>query len=61
MRTLAASYDAVMQLLLGLPHDVGATAKLVANELDLSEAEAARLLAELEALGLLTSAEPGQH
>jgi hypothetical protein len=49
-------HDAVLALLDWLPDDVDADAALVAGLLRIPETEAARLLAELEASGDITSA-----
>jgi DNA-binding MarR family transcriptional regulator len=57
MSVLTPSHDAVLALLDWLPADTDATAALVAELLAISEAEAARLLDDLEAAGCIESAE----
>jgi DNA-binding IclR family transcriptional regulator len=56
MAVLTPSHDAVLALIDGLPEDVEADAGLVATLLGVPEAEAARLLDELEAAGCVASA-----
>jgi DNA-binding IclR family transcriptional regulator len=57
MSVLTPSHNAVLALLDWLPADTDATAALVAELLAISEAEAARLLDDLEAAGCIESAE----
>jgi DNA-binding IclR family transcriptional regulator len=54
--TLTSFHEAVLRLLDWLPEDVDADAALVAQLLRIPEAEALRLLEELEEAGDLTSA-----
>jgi hypothetical protein len=54
--TLTPAHDAVLAVLDWLPADTEADAALVADLLVIPQAEAARLLDELEAAGCLTSA-----
>jgi len=56
MVTLTPAHNAVLALLDGLPEDIEADAELVALLLGVREAEAARLLDELEAAGDIASA-----
>jgi DNA-binding IclR family transcriptional regulator len=56
MAALTPAHDAVLALLDWLPEDRDADAALVAELLRIPEAEAARLLEELEATGCLESA-----
>jgi len=56
MPGLTPAHDAVLRLLDWLPDDVEADAELVGALLGIPEAEALRLLEDLEAAGDLTSA-----
>jgi len=56
MPALTPAHDAVLALLDWLSEDVYADAALVAELLEVPEAEAARLLEELEAVGDVASA-----
>jgi DNA-binding IclR family transcriptional regulator len=56
MAVLTPAHDAVLALLDWLPEDVEADAQVVAGLLGIPEAEAARLLDELETAGDLVSA-----
>jgi DNA-binding IclR family transcriptional regulator len=56
MAALTPAHDAVLALIDWLPEDVEVDAELVADLLRLPEAEAARLLDELEAAGDIASA-----
>ena len=56
MAALTPAHDAVLALLDWLPEDVEADAEVVGDLLGIPEAEAARLLDELEAAGDIASA-----
>jgi hypothetical protein len=56
MVTLTPAHSAVLALLDWLPEDIEADAELVAHLLGVPEAEAARLLDELEAAGDIAGA-----
>jgi hypothetical protein len=56
MAALTPAHDAVLALIDWLPEDVEVDAELVADLLRLPEAEAARLLDELEVAGDIASA-----
>jgi DNA-binding IclR family transcriptional regulator len=56
MAALTPAHNAVLALLDWLPEDIEANAERVAHLLGVPEAEAARLLDELEAAGDITSA-----
>lgn len=56
MPVLTPAHDAVLALLDWLPEDAEPTAELVAGLLRIPEAEAARLLEDLEAAGCVASA-----
>ena len=56
MPILGPAHDTVLAALDFLPDDIEADAKVIAQVLDIPGAEAARLLAELEAAGCVASA-----
>ena len=56
MAALTPAHDAVLALLDWLPEDVEADAEVVGDLLGIPEAEAARLVDELEAAGDIASA-----
>jgi len=56
MVALTPAHDAVLARLDWLPEDIAADAELVAHLLGVAEAEAARLLDELEAAGDIAGA-----
>jgi DNA-binding IclR family transcriptional regulator len=55
MSTLTPTHDAVLALIGRLPSDAEATAEMIPESLCIPEAEAARLLEDLEAAGCVAS------